>query len=77
MQVDLLEGRSYPYASVIATSRPIPATLGCPSFHKRVVVHGLEPAHVESFIRNYFSASSGFTSTGGDSDIVSTSNSKL
>ena len=51
---DLLEGRLHPASTVLATSRPIPNVAAHPAFHKRIVVHGFELAHVESFIRSYF-----------------------
>ena len=53
----MLEGRLYPAASVVATSRPVPAVIGHRSFHKRIVIHGLDLSHVESFARCYFATS--------------------
>lgn len=51
---DLLDGRLYPASTVLATSRPIPSAVSHSAFHKRIVIHGLELAQVESFIRSYF-----------------------
>ena len=55
--VNLLEGKLYPSSAVLATSRPIPSVVGHPAFNKRIVIHGLELRHVETFIRSYFGAS--------------------
>lgn len=51
---DLLEGRLHPSSTVLATSRPVPSVVAHPAFHKRIIIHGFELAHVESFIRSYF-----------------------
>jgi len=56
--VDLLEGRLHGSASVIATSRPVAAALGWRAFDKRIVLHGLQPAQVHSFVDNYLSGNS-------------------
>lgn len=32
----------------------MPAAVSHPAFHRRIVIHGLEPKHVENFIRSYF-----------------------
>ena len=51
---DLLDGRLYPASTVLATSRPVPSAVAHPSFHKRIVIHGFELAHVECFARSFF-----------------------
>ena len=51
---DLLEGRLYPASTVLATSRPVPSAVSHPAFHKRIIIHGFELVHVESFIRSFF-----------------------
>lgn len=51
---DLLEGRLYPASTVLATSRPVPVAVAHPAFHKRIIIHGFELVHVESFIRSFF-----------------------
>lgn len=53
---DLLDGRLYPSSTVLATSRPVPFVVAHPAFHKRIIIHGFELAHVESFIRSYFAS---------------------
>lgn len=55
--VELLDGKLYPNSTVLATSRPLPSVVGCPSFNKRVVIHGLEETQIQVFIRSYFGAS--------------------
>lgn len=51
---DLIEGRLHPTSTVLATSRPIPTVVAHPAFHKRIIIHGFELTHVETFIRSYF-----------------------
>lgn len=51
---DLLDGRLYPSSTVLATARPVPQVVAHPAFHKRIIIHGFELTHVESFIRSYF-----------------------
>ena len=51
---DLLQGRLYPNSTVLATSRPVPSLVAHSAFHKRIVIHGLEVSHIESFVRSYF-----------------------
>lgn len=51
---DLLEGRLHPNSTVLTTSRPVPSVVALSAFHKRIVIHGLEVPHIESFVRSYF-----------------------
>ena len=51
---DLLDGRLYPGSTVLATSRPVPSAIAHTGFHKRIILHGFETTHVESFIRSFF-----------------------
>ncbi len=52
--VDLLESRLHPGSAVLATSRPIPRVVAHQAFDRRLLVHGLEPRHVDAFVRRFF-----------------------
>lgn len=52
---ELVDGKTSPMSTVLATSRPVASGSGYGAFHKRIVLHGLEQNHVDAFVSSYFS----------------------